>query len=58
LLAGGLAYSVGAILLGLQWPTIIPGVFGPHEVWHIAVIIGLSLHWRFIARLARDVQSP
>jgi channel protein (hemolysin III family) len=57
-LAGGLAYSVGAILLGLQWPTIILGVFGPHEVWHIAVIIGLSLHWRFIARLARDVQAP
>lgn len=57
-LAGGLAYSVGAILLGLQWPTIIPGVFGPHEVWHIAVITGLSLHWRFIARLARDVQAP
>ena len=58
MLAGGLAYSVGAILLGLQWPTIIPGVFGPHEVWHIAVITGLSLHWRFIARLAGDVQAP
>jgi channel protein (hemolysin III family) len=57
ILAGGLAYSVGAILLGLQWPTLIPGVFGPHELWHIAVIAGLSLHWRFVARLARHDQS-
>lgn len=55
ILAGGIAYSIGAILLGLKWPTIIPGVFGPHELWHVAVITGLSLHWRFIVRLARDV---
>ncbi len=52
--AGGMAYTVGAILLGLQWPTIIPRVFGPHELWHIAVILGISLHWRFIARLTHD----
>ncbi len=57
ILAGGVAYSIGAILLGLNWPTIIPGVFGPHEVWHIAVITGLSLHWRFIACLARDSRA-
>ena len=54
ILAGGVAYSVGAILNGLRWPTLIPGVFGPHELWHVAVLTGLSLHWRFIARLARD----
>ena len=60
ILAGGLSYTIGAILLGLGWPTIIPGVFGPHELWHIAVIIGLGLHWRFIARLAREsrVRAP
>jgi len=54
LLFGGLAYSVGAILLGLKWPTLIPGYFGPHELWHIAVITGISLHWRFIVRLASE----
>ncbi len=51
---GGVAYSIGAILLELQWPTIVPGVIGPHEVWHIAVIIGLSLHWQFVAKQARE----
>jgi len=54
IVAGGVAYSVGAILLELNWPTIVPGVFGPHELWHIAVITGLGLHWRFIVKLARD----
>jgi channel protein (hemolysin III family) len=57
ILAGGLAYSVGAILLGLKWPTLMSGVFGPHELWHVAVIVGLSLHWRFIARLAKSAQT-
>lgn len=58
ILAGGVAYSMGAILLGLGWPTLIPGVFGPHELWHVAVITGLGLHWSFVSRLAReDVES-
>ncbi len=56
--AGGVAYSLGAILLGLRWPTIIPGVIGPHEVWHVAVLIGLSLQWRFVAQLARTEPKP
>ena len=43
LLAGGAAYSVGAILLAIGWPTIIPGVVGPHEVWHIAVLVAMGL---------------
>jgi len=55
---GGLVYSGGAILLALDWPTIIPGVVGPHELWHIAVILGLSLHWRFIERLAHSAPNP
>ena len=55
--AGGIAYSAGAILLALEWPTLIPRVFGPHEFWHVAVILGLSLHWRFVVRLARDYDT-
>jgi channel protein (hemolysin III family) len=57
ILAGGVAYSLGAILLELGWPTILPGLFGPHEFWHVAVITGLGLHWRFIARLAHDDEA-
>ena len=36
LLLGGVAYTVGAIILGLNWPTVIPAVLGAHELWHLA----------------------
>lgn len=52
LLAGGAAYTLGAIILGLNWPTLIPGVVGAHELWHVAVLVGLGLHWKFVSRFA------
>ncbi|GIW98966.1 MAG: DNA-binding protein [Pirellulaceae bacterium] len=52
ILLGGLAYSCGAIVLGIKWPTVVPGVVGPHEIWHLAVLIGLAQHWRFVFRIA------
>ncbi len=47
LILGGVVYSVGAILMGLDWPTLWPAVIGPHGLWHIAVLTALSMHWRF-----------
>jgi channel protein (hemolysin III family) len=52
LLWGGLAYSIGAILEFLRQPTLIKGVIGPHELFHVAVLIGLSFHWRFVFNMA------
>ena len=55
LLYGGLSYSLGVVLevvsagKGIQ---LIPGVFGGHEVFHLAVLIGMGLHWRFISGFA------
>lgn len=54
LLAGGVLYSVGAIALGIEWPTLIPGVIGPHELWHVAVLGAMGLHWRFVFLHARQ----
>jgi channel protein (hemolysin III family) len=54
LVLGGVVYSIGAILLGLEWPTLVPGVFGPHELWHVAVLTALTLHWRFFFAHARQ----
>ncbi|RMF39253.1 MAG: DNA-binding protein [Planctomycetota bacterium] len=51
LLMGGAAYSVGAVLLLLDWPVVLPGVIGPHELWHVAVLGGLFWHWRFVSQL-------
>lgn len=45
---GGLAYTIGAILEFAKQPVILPGVLGPHEMFHVAVLIGLSLHWKYI----------
>lgn len=52
LLWGGVVYSAGAILLGLGWPTLLPGVLGPHELWHFAVLTAMTLHWKFLYRAA------
>jgi len=49
---GGIAYTLGAISLMLNWPTLIPSVIGPHELWHVAVLIGLGLHWKFVFQFA------
>ncbi len=53
ILWGGLSYSIGAILEFLRQPVLIKGVIGPHELFHVAVLIGISFHWRFIFNIAQ-----
>jgi channel protein (hemolysin III family) len=53
LVIGGLAYTAGAVCEFTGRPTLIAGVFGSHEMFHIAVLVGLGCHWMFIERLAR-----
>lgn len=48
----GTSYTLGAIVLLFHGPTLVHGVMGPHELWHIAVLIGLSMHWRFVFQFA------
>jgi channel protein (hemolysin III family) len=49
---GALAYTIGALTEFLGWPVLIAGVMGPHEVFHLAVLAGISFHWAFIRRIA------
>ena len=49
ILGGGLVYSAGAVIYGLKWPDIRPGVFGFHELWHLFVLAGSACH--FLAML-------
>jgi hemolysin III len=55
-LAGGLIYSVGALVYGFKRPNPIPGVFGFHELWHLFVVAGSACHFwavlRFVATVA------
>ncbi len=45
LVAGGLAYTVGAVVLGLNRPNPYPRIFGYHEIWHVLVIVACACHY-------------
>jgi channel protein (hemolysin III family) len=49
---GALAYTTGALADFLRWPVPVPGVIGSHELFHLAVLAGLSFHWMFIRSFA------
>ena len=49
---GGLAYTIGGLLDSLHWPVLISGVVQWHEVFHVAVLIGLGCHWAFVYSIA------
>ena len=55
LLLSGLAYSLGGIAEYFAWPVLIPGIIGPHELFHIAVIVGIGIHWRFVIQCLHKI---
>lgn len=44
LFAGGITYSLGAVVYGLQWPNLHKK-FGFHELWHLFVLGGAGCHF-------------
>lgn len=52
ILWGAFAYTVGAVAEFLRWPVLLAGVVGPHELFHLAVLAGISCHWAFILHIA------
>jgi hemolysin III len=48
LVAGGLFYTIGAIVYITKKLDLFPGVFGFHEIWHIFVILGALSHYILI----------
>ena len=53
----GASYTLGAIVLLFHGPTLVHGILGPHELWHFAVLCGLSMHWRFVFQFASGPDS-
>lgn len=45
ILAGGLSYTIGAVIYIIEKPNPIPEVFGHHEIWHIFVMGGAFCHF-------------
>jgi hemolysin III len=48
LVAGGLLYTGGALVLARRRPDPWPRVFGYHEVWHSLVIVAAACHYAAI----------
>ncbi len=48
LVAGGICYSVGAVVYATKWPNLHQK-FGFHELWHIFVLGGAGCHFVSIA---------
>ena len=47
-LAGGVTYTLGAIVYATRRPNPVPRVFGFHEIWHLFVLGGSALHYAAI----------
>jgi hemolysin III len=47
-LAGGLAYSAGAVVYARKRPDPWPSLFGFHELFHALTIVAIALHWAAI----------
>jgi hemolysin III len=45
---GGVLYSIGALINLMNWPSLAPRVFGPHELMHLFVMGGSLTHFWFM----------
>ncbi|MBW3574180.1 MAG: hemolysin III family protein [Actinobacteria bacterium] len=51
--AGGVLYTVGAVVLTRRRPDPVPHVFGYHEVWHSLVVAAAACHYVMILRVVQ-----
>jgi channel protein (hemolysin III family) len=58
ILFGGIVYTLGAVVELTTPPPLIQGVIRAHEVFHIAVLIGLAFHADFVWRIADAPAAP
>lgn len=48
LIAGGVVYTVGALIYGLKWPPFHNKYFGFHELFHLFIMGGTACHVAFM----------
>jgi len=49
LVAGGVAYSAGAVVYAVKRPDPLPAVFGYHEVFHALVVVAAVCHFAVVS---------
>jgi hemolysin III len=52
ILAGGVVFTLGALIYLARWPNPAPRVFGYHELFHSMVVVGCACHFAAVVRLA------
>lgn len=52
LLYGAAAYTLGALIDFFRLADLLPGVIGPHELFHVFVLAGIGCHWLLIHRIS------
>ncbi len=50
ILAFAAVYILGAAADVAKWPTLLPGVFGPHELLHVCDMLATLIHYGFLLR--------
>ena len=58
IIAAGVAYTLGAVVEFTSWPTIVPGVVGSHEVFHVFVLVGAGIFWAHVAHFSHASRLP
>ena len=53
LVAGGLLYTLGAVVIASNRPDPRPAVFGYHELWHSFVVGAGACHFTLVLLLVR-----
>ncbi|MFC0682315.1 hemolysin III family protein [Lysobacter korlensis] len=53
-IAGGLMYTIGAVVYGMKRPNPVPGHFGFHEIFHTLTVLAFLCHWTGILLVAVD----
>jgi hemolysin III len=49
LVLGGMLYTLGGVVYAVRKPNPWPRVLGYHEIFHLLVILGSSLHYSLVA---------
>jgi hemolysin III len=49
LLAGGIAYTAGAVIYARKRPDFAPRVFGYHELFHVLTLVAAACQYAAIA---------
>ena len=47
-IAGGLCYTIGAIINAAGKLIFVDRIWGPHETFHLFVLAGIGCHWAYI----------